>query len=251
MNDQQLERYSRHILLPQIGTEGQEKLLAARVLLIGLGGLGSPIAMYLAAAGVGHIVLSDFDHVDLSNLQRQIVHGVSDLGRDKVESARDAMLELNPDIEVTTLGWVLDDDELLEQVRLADVVVDACDNFETRFSVNHMCVQTGTPLVSGAAIRFEGQVGVFDTRQADAPCYRCLYSDSMGGGEACSQIGVFAPLLGIIGSIQASETLKLLLGTGDSLAGRIVVVDSLSMEIRTLKLRRDGRCPECGERRVA
>jgi len=248
MNDDQLERYSRHILLPQIGLDAQERLLASRVLVIGLGGLGSPIAMYLAAAGVGHLVLSDFDHVDLSNLQRQIIHSVADIGRDKVESARDTMLRLNPTINVTTLGWVLDDDELLDQVQLADVVVDACDNFETRFAVNRLCVQTGTPLVSGAAIRFEGQVGVFDTRNPDAPCYRCLYADTMSGGEACSQIGVFAPLLGIIGSIQACEALKLLAGVGETLAGRIIMVDSLNMEIRTLKLKRDSRCPVCASR---
>ncbi len=246
MNEEQRERYSRHLLLPPIGEAGQERLLAARVLIIGAGGLGSPVAMYLASAGVGHLVIADFDHVDLSNLQRQILHRTADLGRDKVASARDTLAALNPGVTVTPLNWAPDDDELDEEVRQADVVVDACDNFETRFTLNRLCVANRTPLVSGAAVRFEGQVSVFDPRQADSPCYRCLYSDTSTEGEACSQVGVMAPLLGIIGSIQAVEAMKLIIGTGEPLTGRVMMVDALTMEWRTLRLRKDSRCPVCG-----
>jgi molybdopterin/thiamine biosynthesis adenylyltransferase len=234
------------VLLPQIGEPGQQRLLAARVFIIGAGGLGSPLTMYLASAGIGHLVIADFDHVDLSNLQRQILHGVADIGADKVSSARDTIAALNPGITVTPLNWAPDDDELNEQVRLADVVVDACDNFETRFAVNRCCVAHSTPLVSAAAVRFEGQISVFDARDNASPCYRCLYSDASSDGEACSQVGVLAPLLGVIGSAQAIETIKLIVGIGESLAGRVVMFDALSMEWRTLKLRKDPGCPVCG-----
>ena len=247
MNEQQRERYSRHILLPQIGEAGQRKLSDARVLVIGLGGLGSPVAMYLAASGVGHLVLADFDHVELSNLQRQVIHATSDIGRNKVDSARDRIAALNPEVKVSTRAWVLEDDELKDEIAAATVVVDATDNFETRFTLNALCHAAGRPLVSGAAIRMEGQVGVFNPQDPDSGCYRCLYSDESNEGEACSQVGVLAPLLGIIGSVQATETIKLIVGTGRSLAGRLLVLDALDMEWRSLKLPKDPRCPVCGE----
>lgn len=246
MNEEQQERYSRHVLLPQIGEQGQERLLAARVLILGAGGLGSPVTMYLASAGIGHLVIVDFDHVDLSNLQRQILHGVADLGDDKVASAKRTIAALNPGIQVTTLNWAPDDDELDEQVRLADVVVDATDNFETRFALNRFCVKNATPLVSAAALRFEAQISVFDARDSASPCYRCLYSDESSEGEACSQVGVLAPLLGMVGSAQAVEVIKLIVGIGESLAGRVVMLDALNMEWRSLKLRKDPNCPVCG-----
>ena len=246
MDAQQRTRYGRHILLPQIAEAGQERLLASRVLVVGLGGLGSPVAMYLAASGVGHLVLSDYDHVELSNLQRQIIHTTADVGRDKVDSARDTIARLNPDVRVTALSHALDDDDLQHEVAQADVVVDACDNFETRFAFNEACWATRTPMVSGAAVRLEGQVGVFDPRDADSPCFRCLYSDVNGPeGEPCSRVGVLAPLLGIIGSIQAAETLKLLVGGGRSMAGRLLVIDVYSMDLHMLTLPKDPHCPIC------
>jgi adenylyltransferase/sulfurtransferase len=243
---QQRERYSRHLLLPPIGEQGQERLLAARVFVLGAGGLGSPAAMYLAASGVGHLVIADFDHVDLSNLQRQILHRTADLGRDKVASAHDTLHALNPGVTVTPMPFAPDEVDLDEQVGLADVVVDASDNFESRFELNRLCVRHATPLVSAAAVRFEAQVSVFDPRDPHSPCYRCLYADDSAGGDACSQVGVLAPLLGIAGSIQAAETLKLIVGTGQSLAGRVLMLDALSMEWRSLRLRKDPKCPVCG-----
>jgi len=239
------ERYARHALLAQIGPAGQARIQAARVLLIGLGGLGSPVAMYLASAGIGELVLSDYDFVELSNLQRQIVHGTPDVGRDKVDSARATIERLNPNVRVTTLAYELEDDELVDEVGRADVVVDACDNFETRFAINAACWRTDTPLVSGAAMRWEGQISVFDPRRADSPCYRCLYDDASTEGEACSQVGVIAPLLGIIGSVQATETLKLITGAGEPLVGRVVALDALYMEWRELRLRKRSACPVC------
>jgi len=246
MDATQSERYSRHLLLPQIGESGQRRLNAARVLIIGLGGLGSPVAMYLAASGVGHLVLVDFDHVELSNLQRQIIHATPDIGRDKVASAKDRIVALNPEIQVSTLAWAPEDDELGEEIDRADVVVDATDNFETRFTLNALCWRLGTPLVSGAAVRMEGQVGVFDPRDPSSACYRCLYTDESGEGEACAQVGVLAPLLGIIGSVQAAETMKLIIGMGRSLAGRFLILDALHMEWRMLRLPKDPQCPVCG-----
>lgn len=245
MKPEQRERYSRHVLLPSIGEAGQERLLASRVFIIGAGGLGSPVAMYLAASGVGHLTIADFDHVDLSNLQRQILHRTADLGRDKVASAKDTLNALNPEVAITPLNWAPDDDDLEREIAGADVVVDACDNFETRFSVNRLCVASRTPLVSAAAIRFEGQVSVFDARDPECPCYRCLYSDESTEGEACSQVGVLAPLLGAVGSVQAVETLKLIVGMGETLAGRVLMLDALSMEWRSLRLRKDPACPVC------
>ena len=245
MDERLAERYSRHVRLVQIGLEGQERLNAARVLVVGLGGLGSPVAMYLAASGVGHIVLSDYDVVELSNLQRQIVHRSDDVGRNKVESARDTLLALNPEIEVTPIHWALDDD-LDAEVAAATVVVDATDNFESRFALNAACWSHGTPLVSGAAIRMEGQIAVFDPRDPASPCYRCLYSDDGPvEGEPCALVGVLAPLLGIIGSVQAVETIKLVAGFGTSLAGRLIAFDATDMEWRELRLGKDPACPVC------
>jgi molybdopterin-synthase adenylyltransferase len=245
MTPEQESRYSRHMVLAQIGREGQEKLLAARVLIVGMGGLGSPVAMYLAASGVGRLVLTDFDIVELSNLQRQVIHHTDDVGENKVESASAAIHDLNPGVRVTAIPWILQDDELEHEIREADVVVDACDNFESRFDMNAACWRLGTPLVSAAAMRMEGQVTVFDSRRADSPCYRCLYSDESTEGEACSQVGVLAPLLGIIGSIQAAEAMKLIVGMGTPLVGRVLVLDALNMEWRTLRLRKDPHCPVC------
>jgi adenylyltransferase/sulfurtransferase len=246
MNDHRHERYSRHVLLPQIGATGQARLHEARVLVIGLGGLGSPAAMYLATAGVGELVLSDYDFVELSNLQRQIIHGTDDIGRDKVDSARETIGRLNAEVRVTTKAWELEGAELAEEVRRADVVLDACDNFESRFGINAACWAAGTPLVSGAAIRWEGLVSVFDPRRADSPCYRCLYDDASFAGEACSQVGVVASLLGVVGSIQATEAIKLITGAGEPLVGRVVTLDALSMEWRELRLRKLASCPVCG-----
>ena len=246
MDDQQLLRYSRQILLPQVGIEGQEKLRAARVLIIGLGGLGSPAAMYLAASGVGSLVLVDHDQVELSNLQRQIVHTTLSLGQPKVESARHALLAINPEVHITAFNTRLDADGLSEQIGLADAVVDATDNFATRFALNRLCVELKTPLISGAAIRMEGQVTVFRPDQPDSPCYRCLYRDMDELGETCSQTGVLAPVVGIIGSIQATETIKVLLDMGETLTGRLLLLDALTMEWRSVRLRKDPECPVCG-----
>lgn len=245
MDDEQLLRYSRHILLPQIGLEGQQRLVSSRVLIIGMGGLGSPLGMYLAASGVGHLVIVDFDHVDLSNLQRQIVHRTKDIGRAKVDSARDTLLALNPLIDVTTIRGRLTDESLATEVAQADVVADASDNFTTRFAINAACVRAKTPLVSGAAIRMEGQVTVFRADSLDSPCYCCLYTDPPEEEGSCAQRGVLAPLLGIIGSVQATEILKILLGIGKTLEGHLLLLDALTMEWRTLRLRKDPSCLCC------
>jgi len=246
MDDPQLLRYSRQILLPQIGIEGQQRLLAARVLVIGVGGLGSPVAMYLAASGLGHLVLVDHDKVELSNLQRQIVHTTESIGIAKVTSAQHALEALNPEVQVTAIAGQLDPEALVEQVQRADVVVDCSDNFATRFALNRVCVASRTPLISGAAIRLEGQVAVFRADRADSPCYRCLYKDMDELAESCSQTGVLAPLVGIIGCIQATEAIKVLVGFGETLTGRLLVLDALSMEWRSIKLRKDPDCPVCG-----
>lgn len=245
MNDDQLLRYSRQIMLPQVDAAGQEKLLDSRVLIIGMGGLGSPVGLYLAAAGVGTLVLVDFDEVDLSNLQRQIAHATSDVGRAKVESARDAMLALNPEINIITFNHKLEGAELEEQLALADVIIDASDNFSTRFQLNDACVKARVPLVSGAAIRMEGQVTVFHNEIDGSPCYRCLYKDEGELDQSCSTNGVLAPVVGIIGTVQATETLKILLGMGETLGGRLLLLDAMTMEWRSLKLKRDPNCPVC------
>jgi molybdopterin/thiamine biosynthesis adenylyltransferase len=248
MSAEQRSRYSRHIQLPQLGEAGQARLLSSRCLIIGIGGLGSPIAMYLAAAGVGELTLVDFDRVELSNLQRQIVHQMSGIDRNKVDSARDTLAMLNPTIAVRTIPTALDDDELLEEIKRTDVVVDASDNFETRFTLNRLCVETGTPLVSGAAVRMEGQVTVFEPSKPESPCYRCLYPDDTLEGEACALVGVFAPLLGIIGSMQAAEALKLLSGMGSMMTGRLLLLDGQSLEWHDIRLKRSPKCPVCSHR---
>ncbi|MEN6586535.1 MAG: molybdopterin-synthase adenylyltransferase MoeB [Sulfuricella sp.] len=246
MDDNQLLRYSRHILLPQLGVEGQEKLLAAHALIIGAGGLGSPIALYLAAAGVGHITICDGDTVDLTNLQRQIAHYTHSLGSNKALSAQRTLAAINPEIRVTAVPHRIAGDELAQLVAQADVVLDASDNFATRHAINLACVKHRKPLVSGAAIRFDGQVTVFDLRHPDSPCYHCLFPESAEEeGERCAVMGVFAPLVGIIGTMQAAEALKLLAGIGQSLTGKLLLLDGLSMEWRQVRLKKDPACPVC------
>ncbi len=247
MDDTQLLRYSRQILLPRIGTEGQQTLLDSRVLVIGAGGLGSPAALYMAAAGIGHLVIADDDCVDLSNLQRQILHHHTDIGKPKVDSAKHTLNALNPDIDVTSLPSRLQGEALTTQVSQADLVVDASDNFDTRFAVNRACVETATPLVSGAAIRMEGQVSVFLPKDPDSPCYRCLYREGDDPEQTCADNGVLSPIVGIIGSIQALEAIKVLLNLGDTLCGRLLVFDGLYHEWRSMKLHRDPACPVCGD----
>ncbi len=246
MNDDDLLRYSRQIMLPQIDIGGQERLLAARMLVIGAGGLGSPAAMYLAAAGVGQLAIADPDVVELSNLQRQLLHREHDIGRGKATSARDTLLEINPHIQVTAINAALEGKQLDVAVRAADVVLDCSDNFATRFAVNASCVQQQTPLVSGAAIRFSGQLAVFDAGNSDSPCYSCLYKSGEEADQNCTENGVLAPLVGIIGAMQALEAIKVLLKLGENLAGRLVLFDGLTHEWRTLKLPRDPQCPVCG-----
>ncbi|RDH86709.1 MAG: molybdopterin-synthase adenylyltransferase MoeB [endosymbiont of Escarpia spicata] len=244
MNDEQLLRYSRQIMLPSIGIEGQQRLLDASVLLIGLGGLGAPVAMYLAAAGVGRLTLVDFDQVDLSNLQRQIIHTTDRIGTPKVESAKQALAALNPEIEIECIGHQLEGDELSAQVQRADLIVDACDNFATRFAINAACHQNSTPLVSGAAIRMEGQVSVFPGKPG-GPCYRCLYPENGQVEDTCTANGVLAPVVGIIGSIQATEAIKCLTCAGSTLEGQLLILDALHMQWRSLKLKADPHCPVC------
>jgi molybdopterin/thiamine biosynthesis adenylyltransferase len=248
MNDNQLLRYSRQIMLPQVDVAGQEKLLASRALIVGAGGLGSPAAMYLAAAGVGHIAIADHDVVELSNLQRQLLHRDSDIGRPKADSARDTLHAINPDIAITPIEAQLQGAQLTAEVSKAGVVLDCSDNFNTRFAVNAACVRQQVPLVSGAAIRLQGQVSVFDAGKADSPCYRCLYGDGDEAEQTCAENGILAPLVGIIGSLQALEALKVLLDLGNTLSGRLIVFDGLAHEWRTLQLQRDPACPTCGNR---
>jgi len=247
MNDEQLLRYSRQIMLPQFDVAGQERLLQSRVLIVGLGGLGCPVAMYLAAAGVGSLVLADFDEVDLSNLQRQIAHGQNDIGQAKVLSAEQTLQQLNSSICVEALNQRLNEQSFTEQISKADAVVDCSDNFTTRQAINRVCVATRTPLISGAAIRFEGQLAVFDSRQDNAPCYRCLYSVDNDENLSCSESGVLSPLVGVIGSMQALETVKVLAQVGKPLVGKLMLFDALYSEWRTLSLPQDPSCPVCSQ----
>jgi molybdopterin-synthase adenylyltransferase len=247
LNDEQLLRYSRHILLPELGIDGQQKLLAAHALVIGAGGLGSPVSLYLAASGVGRITLCDHDKVDLTNLQRQIVHHTDAIGSQKVESAQRTLARINPEVTVVALAERIQGSRLEELVSKADVVVDATDNFATRHAINRACVKFRKPLVSGAGIRFDGQVAVFDLRRDDSPCYNCLFPEHGDAEEMrCAVMGVFAPLVGIIGSIQAAEALKLIMGVGEPLQGRLLLLDALTMQTRTVKLSRDPACKVCG-----
>ena len=251
LSDPQLLRYSRHILLPQIDVAGQERLLAGKVLLIGAGGLGAPASMYLAAAGVGHLTICDGDTVDLTNLQRQIVHRESRIGVNKAESAAISLAEINPDCQVTAVTHRVDSDELARLVAVADVVVDACDNFATRHAVNAACVIHRKPLVSGAAIRFSGQLSVFDSRRPDAPCYRCLFPDDgvvADDGDRCAVMGVFAPLTGIVGVAQSAEAIRLLISDDSPLIGHLILIDAMGMDWQKIRVPRDPGCPVCGQR---
>jgi molybdopterin-synthase adenylyltransferase len=252
VNDDQLIRYSRHILLPEIGIEGQEKLRRSHALIIGAGGLGSPAALYLAASGVGRLTICDGDAADLTNLQRQIVHRVESIGVNKALSARRTLASINAEVEVVAVPERLQGEALQRRVAEADVVLDCCDNFATRHAVNRACVAQRKPLVSGAGVRFDGQVAVFDMRDAASPCYNCLFSEDAEFEETrCAVMGVFAPLVGIIGSTQAAEALKILTGAGDTLNGRLLMLDALSMEWHRVKLNRDPLCKVCGVRQDA
>jgi molybdopterin/thiamine biosynthesis adenylyltransferase len=249
VNDEQLLRYSRHILLDEIGVEGQQRIAASRALVIGAGGLGSPVALYLGTAGFGRLTLVDHDSVDLTNLQRQIAHDMSRLGQPKAESARQRVLGINPHVEVVARVERADPDRLDRWVADADVVLDCSDNFATRHAVNAACVRHRVPLVSGAAIGFDGQVAVYDTRQPDAPCYACLFPPSATFEETrCATMGVFSPLVGIIGSVQAAEALKLVAGIGQPLTGRLQMLDARRMEWTEIRLPRQPDCPVCGTR---
>ena len=247
MNDHQLLRYSRHILLNEIGIDGQQRLLDARVLIIGLGGLGSPAALYLAASGVGQLMLCDHDTVELSNLQRQIIHRTATVGQAKVASAQATLHDINPEVACIALAVRADADQLHDLVGKADVVLDCSDNFATRYAVNRACLMLHKPLVSGAAIQFDGQVAVFDFRKASAPCYNCLFpEDSQAAELRCATTGVFAPLTGIIGTLQAAETLKLIIGIEGGLRGRLLTVNALDMNIMRSSLSQDPACSVCG-----
>jgi len=249
MNDDQLLRYSRHILLPEIGVEGQQRLLAAHALVIGAGGLGSPAGLYLASAGVGTITLADGDAVDLTNLQRQILHTTAAVGRPKAASGRESLAKLNPEVRVVALEERLAPARLDELAAQVDIVLDCSDNFATRHAANRSCVRHRKPLVSGAGVRFDGQISVFDLRRSDSPCYGCLFpEDAPAEEERCAVLGVFAPLTGIIGATQAAEALKLLAGTGEPLCGRLLLLDALAMEWRSLRLKRDPECKVCRDR---
>ena len=251
MNDHQLLRYSRHILLDEVGIDGQQTWLDAHALVIGAGGLGSPIALYLAASGVGHITLCDPDVVDLTNLQRQIAHFTDAIGSPKVASAQATMARINPETRVTTVQERVTGSRLDALVADADIVIDACDNFTTRHDVNRACVSQAKPLVSGAAIRFDGQVAVFDTRDADSPCYHCLFPGTGDLDEMrCAVMGVFAPLVGIIGSMQAAEALKVLAAIGKPLVGRLMMVDARDMQWRSIRVKRDPACAVCASRQA-
>ena len=249
MNDNQLLRYSRQIMLPQCDIEGQQKLLAAKILIVGAGGLGSPAAMYLASAGIGNITIYDDDIVELSNLQRQIAHHTPDIGIDKVISTQQTLNKLNPDVQVLAVKQRLTGEQLELEVEKADVVLDCSDNFTTRFAINQVCVRHQTALVSGAAIRFEGQVSVFTPGTNNSPCYNCLYNSDGEELQNCATNGVIAPITGIIGSIQALETIKLILAAGEPLTGRLLLLDGLTMEWRTMKLRKNPACQTCGDQK--
>lgn len=248
LDDQALLRYSRHILLPQIDIEGQRRLLAARALIVGAGGLGSPAALYLASAGVGRLTIADDDTVELSNLQRQIAHDTASLKQGKAESAARRMRALNPAIEVRSLAERLECERLMAEAAAHDLVLDCSDNFATRHAINRACVRAGVPLVSGAAVRFDGQLAVFDSRDAASPCYHCLFPEEGEAGDGpCATFGVLSPLVGVIGSLQAVEAVKLLAGIAPPL-GRLTLYDALSGAFRQIRVPRDPGCPVCGEK---
>ncbi len=247
LNDAQLLRYSRHILLPEVGIDGQARIAGTSVLVVGAGGLGCPVALYLGAAGVGRLVLADGDTVDLTNLQRQIGHATASVGVNKAESLAASVRAINPEIDVYPIPHVLTGGALREAVAAVDLVVDACDNFATRHAVNRVCVAQRKPLVSGAAIGFSGQVAVYQPGRADSPCYHCLFPDATGEPEVrCAEAGVFAPLVGVVGAMQAIEALKLAAGVGETLTGRLLLWDGLHADVRVMKVPRDPACPVCG-----
>ena len=246
LSDQELLRYSRQILLQHVDIDGQLRLKQSRALIVGVGGLGSPVALYLAAAGVGELHLADFDHVDLTNLQRQIIHDTQSIGQAKVDSALARLNAINPEITLVAHRTALDTDSLEAAVKAVDLVLDCSDNFATREAVNAACVAAGKPLVSGAAIRLEGQLSVFDPRRADSPCYHCLYGHGSEAELTCSEAGVIGPLVGLVGSLQALEALKLLAGFGEPMVGRLLLIDALSTRFRELKVKRDPACSVCG-----
>ena len=247
MNDEQLLRYSRQIMLPQIDIEGQERLLSSRVLILGLGGLGCPAAQYLAAAGVGEILLVDPDTVDTTNLQRQLLYSVNDQGTAKVTAAKARLAAVNDGIEIETVHGCLEGEALFAQVRRATVVLDCTDNFTSRFAINAACVKASVPLVSGAAIRLNGQLTVYDHRQPAAPCYRCLYDEQSNENLSCSESGILGPVVGTIGTMQALEAIKLMTGFGKTLNGRLMIFDAMTMEWQTMGLQADPECPVCGQ----
>ena len=246
MNDQDLLRYSRQIMLPEIGIEGQQTLLDSTMLLIGMGGLGSPSAMYLAAAGVGHLIIADFDTVEISNLQRQVIHHTDDIGKYKVDSAKEKMLAINPGIKVTTIKD-LNDENLNSWVSKVDVVLDGTDNFDTRFKVNQACVEEKTPLVSAAVIRFEGQLSVFKGYEDNQPCYQCLYSKEGNNDENCTDNGILAPVSGVMGTMQALQAIKTILDLGEKFDGKLLLFDALDLSFRSIKIPKDKTCLICGE----
>ncbi|HOY71409.1 MAG TPA: molybdopterin-synthase adenylyltransferase MoeB [Methylotenera sp.] len=246
MNDHQLLRYSRHILLPQIEYAGQKKIIQGHVLIVGAGGLGSPAALYMAASGVGTLTICDFDVVDLTNLQRQVIHTTQSVGINKAVSAQQAIFEINPDVTVHTIQQKSSEESMSELVAAADVVLDCSDNFATRYMLNRLCVKHKKPLVSGAALAFEGQITLYDMRHADSPCYHCLFPDNGEGTDLrCGTNGVFAPLVGMIGTCQAAEALKILMGIGESLQGRLLLLDAMAMQWREIKLKKDAICTVC------
>ncbi len=251
--EEQIKRYARHIILPEVGGKGQEKLLNSKVLVIGAGGLGSPAILYLAAAGVGTIGIVDFDVVDLSNLQRQIIHNTERVGTPKVESAKKTVEMLNPDVKVITYNTRISKENIMDIIKDYDVVLDGTDNFPTRFLINDACYFAGKPLVSAAMLRFEGQVSVFDYRNKEnSPCYRCLFPEPPPPGlvPSCQEAGILGSIGGIMGCIQATEAIKLILGIGEPLVGKLLIMDALSMDFRKVKLRKDPNCPLCGEKPV-
>ena len=247
MDDAQLLRYSRHILLPELGVDAQERFAAAHALIVGIGGLGNPVAQFLAAAGVGTLTLVDADRVDLTNLQRQILFDTGAVGRPKVDAAQARIEAVNPEVRIVAVRDRVGPSELTPLVAAADIVIDCSDNFTTRHAVNRACVAAGKPLVSGAAIRFDGQIAVFDSRDPGNPCYHCLFGEGDEFEETrCATMGVFAPLVGIVGATQAAEALKLLAGAGQALTGRLLLLDSLTMEWREVRVLKDPACPVCG-----
>nr|WP_189672494.1 molybdopterin-synthase adenylyltransferase MoeB [Pseudomonas sp. SWRI154] len=248
MNDQELLRYSRQILLQHVDIDGQLRLKQGRVLIIGLGGLGAPVALYLAAAGVGELHLADFDTVDLTNLQRQIIHDTDSVGLTKVDSAVRRLTAINPEVRLVPHPAAMNEESLESAVSAVDVVLDCSDNFSTREAVNAACIAAGKPLVSGAAIRLEGQLSVFDPRRPESPCYHCLYGHGSEAELTCSEAGVLGPLVGLVGSLQALEALKLLAGFGEPLVGRLLLIDALGTRFRELRVKRDPGCTVCGSR---